>query len=142
MELKLGLGRGAIPHNAQELLAWSPDFRRRGKAQNSLQRGWTLKGNQLRGCGQGSGKIAVQVIVQIAANQMFHFRGRSAGLQIVGQRNDGEEDQNQHSESGDLHAGAGAQRVVCPPVLTGKPESEESGGKSYPEQIEEQLHNE
>ena len=83
-----------------------------------------------------------RVVVQITPDQMFNLCRGGAGLQIVGERDDRKEDEDQYRESGNLHAGAVALRAASPMAPAGKPETKESGGKTHPEQIEEQLHDE
>ncbi len=138
-----GFRRRAITCNAQEPVAWSSDLPGRGEAQNSLPSGSILKkANRLREYGRGTGKVAARVMVKITPHKMLNFRGRGAGLQVVGERDDREEDQNQYREGRDLHARAVARRVVSPSAAAAKPESKECGGNTHPEQIKEQLHNE
>lgn len=75
-----------------------------------------------------------------APRKMLGFRRHSAGLKIVREGNDRKQNHDQESQRNKLHRDAAAQRIICPAVLTQKPEAEEQERERQPQEIEKQFH--
>jgi len=119
---KLGDRRRAIPHNAQVVLTRSYYFHCGRKMRDGLKPGSLGKRKQRRHDNQCCMQRAICVGLKIAApRQVLCLGRRSAGLQIVCQRNDRKQNHDQYGQCHNLHTGGGAQRCICPSTLAPEP---------------------
>jgi hypothetical protein len=83
---------------------------------------------------------AIRVALKIAApRQVLSLGRRSAGLQVVCQRNNRKQNYDQYGQCHNLHTGACAQRCIRPSALAPKPKTKEGDRDSKPQQVEERF---